>query len=305
MQIDSLATKQILPIQIGDVCCAISCNDPEISNHLGFLFKDFISNQAADISIELRTNEGRTTAEVATALCDTRYKHEGGRFITTSELLAGTYDLSGHVINITGDRNLLDPELEYNLLNRLLCLGYYSACKIKYDGNPPALLVHGCGILRHGWALIFAGPSGSGKTTVARLCGERYGHTINDEILLVSRPDPDRNTLHVRGTPIVGSYSHHSTVQAPLRCILLLKKGPGPKIHELSKTEAYLRFMRQVIAPSYIGQQDRRVIYSLIADFSSEVVATTRFFELEFSLDPCSLWQSIEQLELSFTRETN
>ncbi|MFH0914753.1 MAG: hypothetical protein V1849_05665, partial [Chloroflexota bacterium] len=115
-------------------------------------------------------------------------------------------DLAGGTITITGERSLVNPDREFNHLNQLLSLAYYSACKVKYDGQPPAFLVHSCGIVRDGKAVMFCGPCDAGKTTIARLCGEQYGQVINDEMLLVSRSPQGKGRLAVQGVPIIGGF---------------------------------------------------------------------------------------------------
>jgi hypothetical protein len=161
---------------------------------------------------------------------------------------------------------------------------------------PPAMLVYSCGIIRHGKALIFAGPSESGKTTIAGLCREQDGEVLNDEIVLMSRPASDGG-ISVQSAPMVSQISPRANKSAPLSCILLIKKSNKTAIHEIPKTEAYLRFMRQIITPAYIGQSNKRAVYSLIADFSNEVTQNVPVYEFEFSLNGESLWQEIEKLE--------
>jgi hypothetical protein len=293
-----LSSKHTLSLQIGSVCCALKCSNDRDYKSLEQLYYNFVTEQPADINIELEAINRLSPDDLGKALSETTYIHEGSNsFRTTSQIIAGQYDLSRGTIRITGERSLANPEFGYNHLNQLISLVYYSACKVKYNGNPPAMLVHACGILRYGRALVFSGPSEAGKTTIARLCGEKDGEVINDEMLLISRPDPNGNSINVRSAPILGRFSPRRNITAPLGCILLLKKSDKTLIHCLKSAEAYLRFIRQIITPAYIGQRDRRAVYSLMADFSAEVTRTAPIYELEFSLDGESLWRAIGELE--------
>ena len=289
--------NQTMRVQIGDVCCAINCHDNRVSDSLRELFNNFLSDKAADISLELDGVDQLSPTELEAALFETKYIHEKNCFRTTSRIISGTYNLADHTINISGERSLVDPNLKFNLLNQLLCLWYYSACKVKYNGNPPAFLVHACGILRHGQALVFTGPSEIGKTTIAHLCGEQYGQVLNDEMLLISRPKRNDSVLTVQGIPAIGGYQNRLNASAPLRCILLLKQSNKTTARSLDRTEAYLKFMRQIITPAHIGQRGGRAVYSLMADFSAEVTSTVPIYELEFNLDEGSLWQVVTELE--------
>jgi hypothetical protein len=174
---------------------------------------------------------------------------------------------------------------------------------VKYNGNLPAMLVHACGIFRRGQALVFTGPSEAGKTTIARLCGERDGELINDEMLLISRPTSNGNGISVQSAPIIGRFPPQRSVTTPLRCILLLKKSSKTTVRCLERVEAYLRFLRQIITPVYIGQSDVRTVLSLMAAFSDEVTGTTPVYELEFTLDGEPLWQVIAELESSLAKK--
>ena len=286
-------------VQIGDVCCSLRCNDGEVLGNWQQQYADFLSDKPADISIEVEFVERLTPAEIKTALAEARFIHDEGRFTTTNGIITGEYDLTGRTMRWTADKHLLDPDLEFKAINRLFTLAYYTACKVRYSGNLPAFLVHSCGILRHGQALLFGGACDVGKSTIARLCGDEYGQVVNDEMVLVSRPDGDNSALRVQGVPMLGDFPQRLNKAAPLSCILLLKQSKRTAVRRLDRTEAYLRFMRQIICPAYIGQTDRRAVYSLIAEFSDEVIRTTPFYELEFSLDRELLWKAVGELERS------
>lgn len=292
------SSDHTLGIQIGSVCCALRCQDAEVYNRLQRLYRDFLTEQPADITIELEGADRLSPDNSGEALSETRYIHEGNRFRTTSQIIAGQYDLARHTISITGERSLVNPDPEFNHLNQLFSLAYYSACKVKYDSNPPpAMLVHACGILRYGQAIAFAGPSDTGKTSIARLCEERHGEVLNDEMLLISWPTPNGSGISVQSAPVIGGLSSQRNMAAPLRCILLLKRSNKTLVHYLDKAEAYLQFMRQIITPAYIGQRDVRSALSLMADFSAEVTRIVPIYELEFNLDGEALWQAVMELE--------
>jgi hypothetical protein len=291
-------SKHKIVIQIGSVCCAIKCSDDEIYHRLQQLYHDFLTEKTADIMVELKWTDQLSIDDLSEAVSETRFIHEGNRFRTTSQIIAGQYDLSQQSIIITGEKNLADPDQEFNHLNQLMSLIYYSACKVKYDGSPPpALLVHACGISRYGQVIAFAGPSEAGKSTIAGLCGDKHGKVLNDEMLLLSRPTPDSREIIAQSAPIVSRFSPRHKISAPLGCILLLKKSHRTLYRYLDKTEAYLHFIRQIISPAHIGQRSRRDVYSLMADFSAEVTKTVPIYELEFNLDAESLWQSVMELE--------
>jgi hypothetical protein len=280
-------------LQIGSVCCALRVKDKEVNTRLQQVYRNFICRQPADITIELERSNHIPTNDLEQVLSHTRYIHEDGNsFRTTSQVISGQYNLAERTVVISGVGSLIDPNFEYNHLNQLLSLAYYSACKIKYNGYPPAMLVHSCAILRHGKAFVFAGPSEAGKTTIARLCGENNGEVLNDETVLMSRPDSDGHVI-VQGVPFVSRMSPRRNTAAPLSGIFLLKKGPVTRLNDVERPDAYLKFMRQVVAPAYIGQRDRRAVYSLMAEFSDEITGTIPVYELEFNLDGELLWRTV------------
>lgn len=290
--------KYELLIQIGSICCALVFSNSKVYKEMQRLYDQFTAVGPADITIELELTDKIDPDEFREVLYNTVYTHDGGQFWTTSRIVSGQYDLSSRHISITAEKTLGDTDFEYNHLNRLITMAYYSGCKIKYDGStPPALLVHACGIIRNGNMVLFAGPSEIGKTTIARLCGDRHGKIVNDEMILVSRKNSDNPCMYAQGVPIIGKVPQRKNIAANLNYILLLKQSNNTKVNELNKTEVYLRLIRQVINPAYIGQRSGRDVYSMMADFSAELVENVPVYELEFKLDEAALWETVNELE--------
>jgi hypothetical protein len=292
--------KNEIQLRIGSICCTLRCQDAHDRRDLmklKRLYRHFLTEQPSDITIELEGTDQLNRKDLSTVIDGNEYYHEENLFKSTSQLVSGKYDLTHGYIKIIGERGLASPDMEGNHLNQLLSLIYYSACKIKYDSRPPAMVVHACGIIRSGQGLLFTGPSDAGKTTIARLCGKRNGQVINDEMLLVYRPGENGNGIQVESAPFIGRVNSWRDMKAPLRCIFQLKKGDKTGIRRIDRSEAYLKLMRQIITPAYIGQKDKRAIISEMAEFSDELTRAIPVYELEFNLDKKSLWETVGKLE--------
>jgi hypothetical protein len=296
-QAPKTAYEYTLGLQIGSITCHLKCRDTEIFQKLECLYRNYLTEKSPDITVEIDTTDYLSIDDLRPMLTRNRYMHQGNRFRSSGKLLKGHYNLESRTINIIGERNLLDPDnAKLNFLNQLIAMAYYAACKIKYHTNPPAMLVHACGILRNGRALVFTGPSDIGKTTVARLFYDKQSEVFNDEMLLISHPGSNGNSVYIQNAPILGEFLPGRNLSAPLSCILLLKQNHRTAYNYLDKAEAYLRFIRQVIAPSCVGDYDKKTAYSLLADFSSAIVQSVPVYELEFNLDKDSLSQIADEL---------
>jgi hypothetical protein len=286
-----------LGLQVGSICCELRCGDAEIHQKLRKLYHDYLTDAEADVIVELELTNRMSTDKVNSVLTRSRYMRHGNNFRSSGKILKGEYDLASRTVKITGEKALIDPDNKVNLLNQLISVSYYSACKMKYETNPPDMLVHACGILRNKQALVFTGPSEIGKTTIARLCGNGHGEVLNDEMLLMSRPGTSGNGITIQNAPILGDFPPGRNTAAQLRCILMLKQSNRTAWRYLDKAEAYLRFIRQIIAPSCVGNYDKKTAYSIMADFSSEVVQAVPVYEFEFNQDSDALWQITNELE--------
>ena len=286
-----------LGIQIGSINCEIRCRNTEIFNKLNNLYRNYITDEPPDVTVELEITERLSAADLHSILERSRYMRSGNNFRTSNKLLTGKYDMANRKVKITGEKALIDPDNKDNLLNQLVSVTYYTACRMKFTGNPPAMLVHGCGIIRNGRVLLFTGPSEVGKSTIAQLCDEKQGEVLNDEMLLMSRPGDNGNGIIVQNAPILGDLIPGRNTAAPLSCIFMLKQNDRMSVKGLDKAEAYLRFMRQIIAPSCVGNYDKKTAYSIMADFSSEVIRDIPAYELEFNRDIEALWQITDEIE--------
>jgi len=294
-----LTMKNEIHLRIGGIICSLRCRDAgdwKKLEKIERLYHGFLTQETGDITIELAGTDNFSPEELNTALAGNKFIHEENIFQSTSQAIAGQYDLNRGFIRITGERNLINPDMECNHLNMLLSLAYYTACKLKYD-RPPAMIAHSCGIMRSGQALLFMGPSEAGKTTIARLCGKKDGEVINDEMLLISASPQDEKDFSVESGPFLGKFPSKRSLKAPLRSIFLLKKGSKTGIRRVDRSEAYLKLMRQIITPAYIGQKDKRAVLSLMSQFSDEVTRAVPVYELEFNLDGKSLWRTLGELD--------
>lgn len=274
------SVNRTLGVEIGSICCALRCPDDRLLRRLGGLYRNFLTERTPDITIDLE------------------------KVPNTKEVPGG--DGTGLDFNVLVDRpdvyiaemdcEPAESDAGFKCVNRLFYLAYYTACLEKYGGNPPAMLVHACGILRFGRAFVFTGPSESGKTTIAGMCGEKDGRVINDEMVMVS-PRDGGGAASVRSVPIIGGFPPGINIAVPLSCILLLKKGSRTRVCPIEPVDSFLQFIRQIITPSYIGQQGLRTALSIVADFSQEITGSVPVYELEFTMDSGSLWREIEALE--------
>jgi len=289
-------TANSVAIRIGTVCCRLECDDDGLIGEWRNRYSAHLTDDYADLTIRLEPVQQLKPDEVDSAIAELRFIHRGDGFAEVTGLIQGHHDLDRRVVVMRGDKALLNPDLQFNSMNRLLCMAYYTACKIKYDGNPPAYLVHSCGIARNGSALLFSGPSDAGKTTIAGLCSEEHGQVLNDEAMLVARPGTDGAKLWAQGTPMIGGHPSSSSQRLPISCVLLLKKSDQAAARRLDRVEAYVKFMRQVLNPAYIGQRGGRHVYAQIAQFSDEITTAVPFYELEFPID-AKLWNTIAEIE--------
>jgi hypothetical protein len=295
-------SRRWVQIEIGDICCSLACDDEEVLGSLRQLYSNFVSDRPADIGIELNVMGQLGIPLNKLASFGEEVIHSGNDAIAIYRVSVEESNTTNCKVSITSKKSYFEPRLGFKIMNQLLPPAYYGASRMKHHNGHRPMLVHSCGILRQGRVLMFAAPSETGKTTVARLCGTEHGQVINDEMLLVSRPDKG-DVLKARGVPIIGGIGQRLNVEAPLSCVLLLKQSKRTALRRVDRLEAYLRFMRQVITPRDFEYRDQRTMLSQIAEFSEAVTKAVPFYELEFTLDGEPLWQAMTELEQSLGKK--
>jgi hypothetical protein len=287
----SVDNDHTIRIQFGELCCAVICHDADIFQRLKESYRVFESDKPDDINIRLDFISRLDAARIEEILSQTQVLSPEGLYVAANQVFDIKFDAASSTFAVTADRCVFDTSFKLKPMNRLLRLAYYTASQLKNRGRPSSMLVHTCGILRNGQALLFAGPSETGKSTVGRLCGEDYGLPMNDEMVLLSWPHPHNRTVLVHSVPIFGELPFRLNTSVPLARVLMLKQSQRTAVRRLGRKEAYLRFMYQIINPAHFGQTNKRAVFSLIDEFTDEVTRVTPFYELEFTRDRNLLWE--------------
>lgn len=296
-------SNNTIQVQIGEVCCSITCSDRDVFGYLKELYSNFLSDRPADINIQLETVDELGNVNIQKLISQALMTQKGNRFVSTHLTLESEYDAVNRSLSMKVDKRLFDLTQEYKLMNRVLNAAYFTAIRgEENERKPPDMLVHACGAIRHGRVLVFTGPSGTGKTTIGRLCGDKYGQVINDEMVLVSWPAENDTPVIVQGAPVIGELDQRLNVKAPLGCIILLKQSPRTAFRRLNRLEAYTRFIRQVIWPAGLEHEEQHRLLSLTTDFGDEITRNTALYELEFNLDRQLLWKVVDELEKSLEK---
>jgi hypothetical protein len=287
----SVDNDHTIRVQFGDFCCALICHDADIFQRLKESYRVFQSNKPADVDIKLKFINRLDPAKIEAILSRVSALPTKDHYKAVNQVFYIQFDPTSHTFLLTADKCIFDTCFKLKPMNHLFRFVYYTMSELKHQDRPPEMLVHTCGILRNGQALLFAGPSGTGKSTIGRLCSEDYGLTLNDEMVLISWPNPHNCSLWVHSVPIFGELPFRLNTSAPLASVLMLKQSKKVAIRRLNRREAYLRFLYQIISPVAFNQTDKRAIFSLVAEFADEVTKVTPFYELEFSLDRNLLWE--------------
>jgi hypothetical protein len=283
-------------VQVGDMYCAITSRDEAVYHGLERLYGQFLCSEPADIYIDLNaagpSGTGRLPADVS-RVESLKAKEEVLAVYRVSRRPEGAYS-----VNIEVDKGWLNPYRGFKIMNQVIPRAYYTVRRADLDTGSAAMLVHACGILRRGRVLLFIGPSGAGKSTIARLCGDGNGRVVNDEMMAVFATNGYSGSPLAQGLPIIGDVTCGLNASCPLAAVFLLKHSPRTAVQRLGRLEAYLAFLRQVIASRRFDTDDDNArMLAENVDFTDRITKAVPFYRLDFNLDGAKLWEAIEEVE--------
>ena len=113
------------------------------------------------------------------------------------------------------------------------------------DGMP----LHAALVEKDGYGVVFLGPSGMGKSTQAKLWVEYQGA----DFIIGDRPGLRRidGQWIGFGMPWDGKDGIHQQKQVPIRALISLEQAPENSIRRLTKQEAMIVLLNQVMMPMW------------------------------------------------------
>ncbi|MBQ5548312.1 MAG: hypothetical protein IIT33_05690, partial [Prevotella sp.] len=132
------------------------------------------------------------------------------------------------------------------------------------DGMP----LHAAMVEKDGYGVVFLGPSGMGKSTQAKLWVEHQGA----DFIIGDRPGLRRidGKWIGFGMPWDGKDNIKQQKQVPIRALISLEQAPENSIRRLSKQEAMIVLLNQVMMPMW-DDAAMSLLTPLMGQLASEV----------------------------------
>jgi hypothetical protein len=145
------------------------------------------------------------------------------------------------------------------------------------------LVVHCCGLVVDGAAVVFCGHSGAGKSTTARLWSRLDPRTLvlsDDRIVLERGP----RGFRAHGTPWHGEGRFAAAAAAPLRALFFLRHGARTRVSPVAVPDAAARLFARTFPPPW----DASAIGTTL-EVCGRVAATVPAWDLSFRPDPSAV----------------
>jgi hypothetical protein len=141
------------------------------------------------------------------------------------------------------------------------------------------LVVHGCGLVVDGAAVLFPGHSGAGKSTTARLWKrlDRRTLVLSDDRIVLERRG---RGFRAHGTPWHGEGRFAAAGSAPLAALFFLRHGPHTRVAPLPVADAAARLFARTFPPPW----DAAAIGKTL-EVCGRVAAVVPAFDLSFRPD--------------------
>jgi hypothetical protein len=118
---------------------------------------------------------------------------------------------------------------------------------VNYLAQDRGVIVHACGINRHGRGILFVGESGAGKSTLAELWNQEEGIDILSDDRIIVRKKAGR--FWVYGTPWHGEAKFVSAKGIRLEKIFFLQQDQKNSIKDVQGTYPILQFLKASFPP--------------------------------------------------------
>lgn len=144
----------------------------------------------------------------------------------------------------------------------------------KADG----FMVHACGAVLDGKALVFAGHSNDGKTTLSRLLAAEGLELLSDERIAIRKQE---GVFVAHGTPWPGQGNVFSPAAYPLGGMYLLRKARRHRLIRQRSSTLAAELLSRSIVPYYFPEETARIL-----ELHHEIATAVPLRSLEFSLSP-------------------
>ncbi|MET0553393.1 MAG: hypothetical protein ABW221_10185 [Vicinamibacteria bacterium] len=141
------------------------------------------------------------------------------------------------------------------------------------------LVVHCCGLVVDGAAVVFAGHSGAGKSTTARLWSrlDRRTLVLSDDRIVLARA---ARGFRAHGTPWHGEGRFAAAGSAPLAALFFLRHGARTRVTPVSVADAAARLFARTFPPPWDGSLIGRTL-----EECGRVAAAVPAYDLRFRPD--------------------
>ena len=152
-----------------------------------------------------------------------------------------TLYISRHIFYHERIRRWMRPKFPMSSAIRAAC----EAGMTMRDGMP----LHAALVEKDGYGVVFLGPSGMGKSTQAKLWVEHQGA----DFIIGDRPGLRRidGRWYGFGMPWDGKDGIRQQKQVPIRALISLEQAPENSIRRLTKQEAMIVLLNQVMMPMW------------------------------------------------------
>lgn len=159
-------------------------------------------------------------------------------------------------------------------------VGWTAACEVTFDSLLRALwsvllfrldgfLIHSCGLLDRGSALVFPGRSGAGKSTLAAKAA-RVDDVLSDDMVAIRRDAHGAWTAYA--TPFWGDrrWGRGTAAGHPLECVGFLEQAKQTAVRRIPPSEAATRLTPAIVSFQLDRDSLQRTL-GLIDQFAHEV----------------------------------